>query len=103
MEFTSLHKYIKNIPKNGTILTKHLLNTSGRLCTSKRIRKIPIPLKKKIKEETRRIHHTLWEAESEEKFPHSEKPLHSGEINWGGKETSGRLEGNREISQSVGG
>ena len=52
MEFTSLHKYIKNIPKNGTILTKHLLNTSGRLCTSKRIRKIPIPLKKKIKEDT---------------------------------------------------
>ena len=48
MEFTSLHKYIKNISKNGTILTKHLFNTSGRLCTSKRIRKIPIPRKKKI-------------------------------------------------------
>ena len=45
----------------------------------------------------------MWEAESEERFPHSEKPIHSGEINWGRKETSGRLEGNTEISQSVGG
>ena len=58
---------------------------------------------KKIKEETSRIQHPLWEVGSEERFPHSENPLHSGEINWGRKETSGRLEGNREISQSVGG
>ena len=43
-EFASPHKYIKNTPTNGTILTEHLLNTSRRPRTSKRTRKIPLQL-----------------------------------------------------------
>ena len=40
-ELVSPYNYIKNTSTNGTILTEHLLNISGRLWTCKRIRKIP--------------------------------------------------------------
>ena len=60
MEFVAPHKYLKNTPKNGTILTEHLLNMSGRLQTPKRTRKIPSTTgqderkKKKRKEESKK-------------------------------------------------
>ena len=52
MEFTSPHKCIKNASTNG-ILTKHLLNTSGRSWTPKRTRKFPMQLGR-IKERKKR-------------------------------------------------
>ena len=40
-EFASSHKYIKNIPANGTTVTEHLLKISGKPQAPKRTRKIP--------------------------------------------------------------
>ena len=40
VEFVSPHKYIKNTSTNGTILTEHLLNISGRIRIPKRTRTI---------------------------------------------------------------
>lgn len=40
-EFASSHKYIKNIPTNGTTVTKHLLKISGKPQAPKGTRKIP--------------------------------------------------------------
>ena len=56
MELTSSHKYIKNTPTCGTILTEHLLNTGRRPQTSKRARKSlrnRVGQKKKKKERNR--------------------------------------------------
>ena len=69
VEFTSPHKCIKNTSTNG-ILTKHLLNTSGRSSTPKRTRKVPMQLgrTKERKEEMGRDQHPWWGAEGEERF-----------------------------------
>ena len=40
-EFASSHKYIKNIPTNGTTVTEHLLKISGKPQAPKGTRKIP--------------------------------------------------------------
>ena len=40
-EFASSHKYIKNIPTNGTTVTEHLLKINGKPQTPKGTRKIP--------------------------------------------------------------
>ena len=59
-EFASSHKYIKNIPANGTTVTEHLLKISGKPQAPKRTRKIPTQSgrmkerKKKRKEKTGR-------------------------------------------------
>ena len=50
MEFVAPHKYIKNSSTNKTIPTEHLLNISGRLWTSKRMKEE----KNKIKEESKK-------------------------------------------------
>ena len=72
VEFTSPHKCIKSTSTNG-ILTKHLLNTSGRSWTPKRTRKVPMQLgrmkeRKERKEEMGRDQHPWWGAEGEERF-----------------------------------
>ena len=80
MEFTSPHKYIKNTSTNETILTEHLLNTSGEPQTPKRTRKIPTQLGR-MKERKKRGNGTrpaplAGGAIGEERFPHSGKPPH---------------------------
>ena len=83
MEFTSSHKYIKNTSANETNLTEHMLNTSRGLWATKSIRKIPTQLgkMKERKKRTQKRDQQCWqESESEESFPHSEKPPHGADI-----------------------
>ena len=101
MEFLSPHSYMKNTSTNGTVLTGHLLNTSKRLWTPKRTRKIPAQLArmkegKKEKRDQKRNQHLWWEAEGEERFLHSEKPPHGGEMSWDRKGPSGDKRGTQQ-------
>ena len=41
-KMVSPHKYIRDTSTDRTILTDHLLNTSGRLWRAERVRKIPL-------------------------------------------------------------
>ena len=43
VKFISSHKYIKNTSTNGTSLTEHLLDISGKLWTTKRTRRKKAP------------------------------------------------------------
>ena len=54
--------------------------------------------KKERKEETEGDQHCWWGTEGEERFPHSEKPIHGEEVSWGRKEPLGDQ---RKIKQSV--
>lgn len=56
-EFASSHKYIKNIPTNGTTVTEHLLKISGKPQAPKGTRKIPTQsgrMKEREKKEKRK-------------------------------------------------
>ena len=54
VEFASPHKYIKNTSTNGTVLTEHLLNTSGGSWTPIWTRKIPMQPGRMMKEKKKR-------------------------------------------------
>ena len=73
---------------------EQLLSISGRLWTPKRTRKIPLQPgrmkeRKKEKRNQKRDQQPWWEAEGEERFLHSEKTPHGGEISWDTKVPSG--------------
>ena len=87
-EFASSHKYIKNIPTNGTTVTEHLLKINGKPQTPKGTRKIPTQSgrmkERKKKEKTGRDQH-LWKGAEGERFSYSEKSICCGKISKGRK------------------
>lgn len=99
------HKYIRDTSTDQTILTDHLLNTSGRLWRAERVRKIPLqPLgwRKDKREIKKRNQQFWWKAEGEEGFLPSEKKKnkkqptkkpYNGDVCWHSKRLSGDQRG----------
>ena len=90
VEFIATHGYIANSSTDGTILTDHLLNISGKLWTPKK--------KKKKKRNQKRDQQPWWEAEGERRSPHSEKLPHGGRISCDRK---ARFGDQRRMQQTV--
>ena len=101
MEFTSLHKYIKNTSTSGTNLTEYLLNTIGGPWTPSRTRKIPTQPGRTKGRKTKRGNEKgpapLRGAKGEERFLHSEKSPHSGKISWDREGALGDQRGRQQL------
>ena len=90
-KMVSPHKYIRNTSTDGTILKDHMLNSSGRLRISERVRNIPMqPLgwrkdEKRNQKKKSAILVKSWRGGGSPTIRKKEKKPYSGDVCWHGK------------------